>query len=235
MGADQPTGERPCVLVVEDDRTLARGLIMNLELEGFRVLHAATGDAGLELALDVAPDVIVLDLMLPGLSGFELVRSLRERERATPVLVLSARGETTDKVEALGLGADDYVTKPFSLREVVARIRAHLRRPDWRAESGRRAQFADVAIDLDGRTVEKAGAPVALTRREIELLAFLVTHPRRVYSREQIVDALWSHDYEGTSRTVDNFVLRLRAKLEPDPSRPRHFVTVRGVGYRFEP
>lgn len=225
---------RAAVLVIEDDRTLARGLVMNLELEGFRVLHAADGEAGLRLALAESPDLIVLDLMLPGLDGFGVVAALRERGRATPVVVLSARGEVSDKVEALARGADGYLTKPFSLRELVARIRAALRRPSWDAGHDRRVRFGDIEVALDRREVLRAGAPVALTAREFDLLAFLVAHPGRVYARERLLDAVWGYDYEGTTRTVDNFVRRLRVKLEADPSQPRHLVTAHGEGYRFE-
>ena len=231
MGAE----DKPTVLLVEDDRTLARALMMNLELEGFRVVHAADGARGLAMAIDEAPDLVVLDLMLPELTGFELIAALRRRARPTPVVVLSARGETADKVEALRLGADDYMTKPFALKELVARVRAHLRRPEWQPEQARRVTFGDVVVDLDRRTVTRAGDDVALTSRELDMVAFFVTHPQRVYSRDQLVDAVWNADYEGTTRTVDNFVRRLRAKLEPDPLQPRHFLTVRGSGYRFEP
>ena len=222
------------ILVVEDDHTLARGLVMNLEIEGFRVLHAADGDEGLRMALDENPDLIVLDLMLPGLDGFDVVDELRGRDRATPVLVLSARAEIVDKIEALGLGADDYLTKPFSLKELVARIRACLRRPVWHTQPDRNVRFADVEVNLDGRAVTRGGTRVILTAREFDLLAFLVSHPDRVYSREQLLNSVWSHDYEGTARTVDNFVRRLRVKLEANAQRPRHLVTIRGVGYRFD-
>jgi two-component system, OmpR family, alkaline phosphatase synthesis response regulator PhoP len=227
--------ERPTILLVEDDRTLARGLVMNLELEGFRVLHAATGDRGLALALEGAPDLVVLDLMLPGLNGFDLVAQLRQRARPTPVVVLSARSATRDKVDALGLGADDYLTKPFSLKELVARIRAGLRRRTWEeAPRERRERFGEVEVWVDRRTVTREGEEVALTAKEFDLLAFFVAHPGRVYSRQQLLDAVWGFDYEGTTRTVDNFVRSLRVKLERDPGRPRHLATVRGAGYRFD-
>lgn len=228
-------GEHPTLLVVEDDRTLARGLVMNLELEGFRVLHAADGEEGLRLAIDEAPDLVILDLMLPGMDGFDVVAALRGRARPTPVLVLSARGEVADKVEALQLGADGYLTKPFSLAELVARIRAALRRPAWDAAHDRVVRFGDVAVALDRGEVHRAGIPVSLTAREFELLVFLVSHPGRIYSRERLLDAVWSYDYDGTTRTIDNFIRRLRVKLEIDARRPDHLVTVHGAGYRFEP
>ena len=228
-------GEHPTLLVVEDDRTLARGLVMNLEIEGFRVLHAADGEEGLRLAIDEAPDLVILDLMLPGMDGFEVVAALRERARATPVLVLSARGEVADKVEALQLGADGYLTKPFSLAELVARIRAALRRPAWDATHDRVVRFGDVEVALDRGEVHRAGELVSLTTREVELLVFLVSHPGRIYSRTRLLDAVWSYDYDGTTRTIDNFIRRLRVKLEVDARRPRHLITVHGAGYRFDP
>ena len=227
--------EETTILVIEDDRTLARGLIMNLEIEGFRVLHAAQGDLGLRLALDEEPDLIVLDLMLPGLSGFDVVRALRDRSRFTPVLILSARGELEDKVQALGLGADDYLTKPFSLKELVARVHAALRRPSWKTDEDARERFADVEVALVQRKVWRGGEEVSLTSREFELLRFLVVRPGRIFSREQLLAAVWNYDYEGTPRTVDNFMRSLRVKLELDPENPRYLVTVRGSGYRFDP
>lgn len=227
--------EAATILVVEDDRTLARGLVMNLEIEGFRVLHAAQGDLGLRLALDEQPDLIVLDLMLPGLSGFEVVRALRDRSRFTPVLILSARGEVEDKIRALGLGADDYLTKPFSLKELVARVHAGLRRPSWKSDEDDQVRFADVEVALTQRKVWRGGEEVSLTSREFDLLRFLLARQARIFSREQLLAAVWNYDYEGTARTVDNFMRRLRVKLELDPENPRHLVTVRGSGYKFDP
>jgi DNA-binding response OmpR family regulator len=208
---------------------------MNLELEGFQVLHASDGAEGLRLALDENPDLVVLDLMLPTVDGFDLLAAVRERSRAAPVLVLSARSEIRDKVEALGLGADDYVTKPFSLLELVARIRACLRRPTWTEGAGRQVRFSDIEIGLQDRSVKRNGVEVPLTAREFDLLAFLVSKPGRIFSRGHLLTAVWGYDYEGTERTVDNFIRRLRVKLERNPRRPRHFLTVRGVGYRFVP
>jgi DNA-binding response OmpR family regulator len=227
--------ERATVLLIEDDRTLARGLVMNLEIEGFRVLHADDGPQGLRIAVDEAPDLIVLDLMLPSMSGFEVVSELRERAQATPVLVLSARTVMADKVDALARGADDYLTKPFRLEELVARIRAALRRPSLERGRDRRVGFADVEVALDRGEVRRGGALVPVTEREFRLLAFLVSSPGRVLSRDRLLDAVWSYDYDGTARTVDNFVRRLRVKLEVDAKHPRHLVTVHGAGYRFDP
>jgi len=228
-------GERGTVLVVEDDRALAVGLDLNLTAEGFEVLVARDGDTGLRLALEADPDLIVLDLMLPGLDGVSLLSDLRGRGRQVPVIILSARGEETDKVDGLSIGADDYVTKPFGLRELLARVHAALRRSRLVREAGREVCFSDVAVDLGARVVRKGWREVQLTAREFELLAYLVEHPGRVHPRGRLLAAAWGFDYEGTERTVDNFVRSLRVKLEDDPKEPRHLVTVRGVGYRFEP
>ncbi len=223
------------VLVVEDDTTLAMGLELNLRAEGHRVTIASDGEAGLRRALadhPDQPDLILLDLMLPKLDGFDVLAELRRRGLQVPVLILSARGEIDDKVRGLGLGADDYLTKPFSVRELAARVAVALRRE--RRHSQRVVRFADVEVDIDAREVRRAGTTVEVTPREFELLAWLVARPGRLQSRERLLDAIWGWDYDGTARTVDNFVRRLRVKLEVDPTEPRHLVTVRGAGYRFD-
>ena len=223
----------PLVLVVEDDPTLVMGLQLNLRAEGFRVLAARDGETGLRLAMDGAPDVIVLDLGLPGLDGLEVLAELRRRERQTPVIVLSARSSLDDKVRGLSVGADVYLTKPFSVRELTARIRAALRRVAV-ARGPRRVRFGEVRGDLEAQAVHRGETEVALTPREYALLAFLVERPGRTFTRERLLDAVWGMDYDGTGRTVDNFVHALRGKLEDDPATPRHLITVRGAGYRFD-
>ncbi len=226
--------ERPNILVVEDDATLALGLELNLAAEGFAVGVARDGRAGLQAALEQGPDLIVLDLMLPHLDGFDVLAALRRQGRDMPVIILSARGQISDKITGLDLGADDYMTKPFSVRELAARIHAALRRvPAGRDH--RRVCFGDVEVDLDGRVVRRADEEVPLTRREFELLAFLLERPGRLQTRTRLLDAVWGWDYDGTERTVDNFIRRLRVKLEPVPTNPAHLLTVRGAGYRFDP
>jgi DNA-binding response OmpR family regulator len=228
-----PEGEK--ILIVEDDRSLRDGLALNLKASGYQVLTAADGPEGLRRAFDDAPDLLVLDIMLPGLSGLEILQELRERHVEVPVLILSARDQLPQKLEGFGLGADDYVTKPFDLRELLARIDAALRRRRLRQREQSTLAFADVVLDFHSRTVSRAGADVPLTPREFELLALLVRNPRKAFAREQILREVWGYEYEGTTRTVDNFVVSLRQKLEQDPQNPRYLVTVRTVGYRFDP
>lgn len=222
------------VLLIEDDPAIVSGLELNLSLEGYQVLAATDGDTGLRVACERDPDLVVLDIMLPGMNGLEVLRRLRERSPETPVLILSARSEEADKVLGLQLGADDYLSKPFSLSELLARINAALRRQRLQAQQPTKLSVGDVQIDLDRRVVSRDGVEILMTAREFELLTYFVEHPGIALSRERLLDAVWRMDYL-THRTIDNFVGRLRAKLEPDPENPRHFLTVRGVGYRFEP
>lgn len=225
--ADSPTR----ILVVEDDLSILTGVSMNLRYEGYEVLQAQDGKSALQKAVDARPDLIVLDVMLPGMNGFEVLKELRERKLDVPVVVLSAKGMEHDKILGLNLGADDYVAKPFGLNELLARIKAVLRRRQKQTEA---MGFADVKVDFGAKSVVRAGQPVELTAQEFKLLAHLVSHPGRTFSRDELLQAAWGYGYEGTARTVDNFISQLRAKLEPDPDSPRHFVTVRGLGYRFE-
>ncbi len=228
------SGER--ILVVEDDPNILRGLDLNLAMEGYKVRTAADGEEGLRLARTERPDLLIVDVMLPRLGGLELIRELRKEDPDMPILILSAKGQEVDKVAGLALGADDYVVKPFGLKELLARIGAALRRPRSRGATGAARQvrrFGRAEIDLGERRLLVDGQEVALTSREFDLLAFFVLHPGRVHSREQLTRAVWGSLYDGTERTVDNFVARLRAHIGDDAERPRHLETVRGVGYRF--
>lgn len=222
------------VLVVEDDPNIARGLEKSLQFEGFSVRVAHDGQLGLELALDRTPDVILLDVMLPRLNGFEVLRELRRLSIDVPVVMLTAKGEEYDVVRGLDLGADDYVTKPFALSELMARLRAVLRRKNQNESRTQQVSFGEVQVDFLRHTVTVHGTPVAFTAREMSLLKLFVEREGEALGREEIVTKVWGYDYEGTDRTLDNFVLRLRQKLEPDASQPRHFLTVRGIGYRFQ-
>jgi two-component system alkaline phosphatase synthesis response regulator PhoP len=225
--------DRETVLVIEDDRALRRGLAMNFELRGFRVLAAADGSEGIKMAFDAAPDLIVLDIMLPGFSGLEIISALREKGRDVPVLVLSARGTTDNKIEGLDLGADDYLAKPFALTELFARAEALLRRRRAEKRKKPRLVFDDLTLDLQTRRVTLREKDVELSAKEFDLLALLAGSPGKPFRRDDILDRVWGFGFEGTTRTVDNFILSLRQKIEADPSAPVYIKTVRQVGYKF--
>ena len=226
------------ILVIEDDPSILRGLQLNLGMEGYTVRSAMDGETGLELSRTEHPDVVVLDIMLPRLDGLAVVREIRREDSELPVLILSAKGQESDKVAGLRLGADDYLVKPFGLKELLARIDALLRRRRARGETGAVKSVKRVGaleLDLEARRAAVEGKPLDLTSREFDLLAYFITHPDRVHSREQLMEAVWGSRYFGTGRTVDNFVARLRAHIGDDAENPRHLETVRGVGYRFNP
>ena len=219
--------------MIEDDPSIARGLTQNLRFEGYSVQSAADGQTGLELAVAKPPDLLLLDVMLPRLNGFEVLRELRRLELEVPVIMLTAKAEEIDKIRGLDLGADDYITKPFALPELLARVRAVLRRKRRYDKKSERVAFADCVVDFASARVTVRGEVVKLTARELELLRLFVEREGQALSREEIVRRVWGYDYEGTDRTLDNFVSRLRQKLEPDAEVPRHFLTVRGIGYQF--
>jgi DNA-binding response OmpR family regulator len=219
------------ILIVEDNRNLAHGLRTNLEFEGHDAEVAEDGPAGLSRARSGAHDLIVLDLMLPGLDGFRVLETLRHEGVDTPVLVLTARGDETDKVRGLRNGADDYVTKPFALRELLARVGALLRRP---RAAPTPLGFGEVVVDPATRGVTRAGTPVALRPKEYELLRALLRRAGRVATRSELLREVWGYQDCVVSRTLDTHVGELRRKLEDDPARPRHILTVRKTGYRLE-
>ncbi len=223
------------ILVVEDEPTLRETLAEALEADGFRAVQAGDGRAALELFRAERPDLVLLDLMLPELSGLEVTRAIRA-ESSIPIVMLTARDSEVDKVVGLELGADDYVTKPYSTRELVARIRAVLRRhgePDELVPAT--VEAGPVRMDVDRHVVSVAGAQIAMPLKEFELLELLLRNAGRVLTRGQLIDRVWGSDYVGDTKTLDVHVKRLRAKVEPDPGLPRHIVTVRGLGYKFEP
>ena len=230
------TGER--ILIVEDERAVARGLEYGLTSEGFTVLWADTGQRALELARSQNPHLILLDIRLPDVSGFDVCRQLRTEGKRMPILMLTARDEEVDKVLGLELGADDYVVKPYSLRELISRIRALLRRAygdlaDVSKED--RLTFGEIEVDLERLQVYRQGRLVNLTPTEFRLLRYLVTHPDRPFSRDALIEAVWGYDSDiGSQRTVDVHMRHLRKKLEDNPSDPRWLVTVRGIGYKFD-
>jgi DNA-binding response OmpR family regulator len=223
------------ILVIEDDATIRRGLRDALRSEGYEVLEAADGDAGLALGLTADPDLVVLDLMLPRLDGFEVLKRLRADGVETPVLVLTARSLPQDRVRGLDLGADDYVSKPFGLAELLARVRSRLRA--WDRERGLHQgtvlRFGGVTVDFAARRATRDGADLGLTPQELGLLALLARNEGRALSRAEILEALWADRAEVVSRVIDTAILGLRKKVEPDPAHPRHVVSVRGTGYRF--
>jgi len=222
------------VLLIEDDSSIIAGLEMNLALEGYDVVAANDGETGLRMFEEKPVDLILLDLMLPGVNGLEVLRRVRKKDPEIPVLILSAVGDEADRVLGLQLGADDYITKPFSLSELRARLNASLRRK--RLASAERAieSFGDIKVDLERHCVTRNGQEVPMTAREFDLLAYFLNNPERVITREILLRAVWKLEFV-SRRTIDNFIVKLRAKFEPDPDRPRFFLTVRGVGYRFEP
>ncbi|HVG44813.1 MAG TPA: response regulator transcription factor [Longimicrobium sp.] len=227
------------ILVIEDNPDLAFGLRNNLEIEGYTVDVAEDGTTGLEMALRTSPDLVVLDLMLPGLDGFRVLQGLRQGGSRVPVLILTARGDEADKVRGLRLGADDYVTKPFGLLELLARVEALLRRTAPPASAATEAvpapiRFGEVEIDLATRSVRLRGEEVALAPKELDLLLALIGRGGRIATRVELMREVWGHRAAIISRTVDTHVAELRRKLEADPANPRHILTVRKAGYRFQ-
>jgi len=223
------------VLIVEDDPAILRGLKDNLLVESYEVLTASDGEAGYRLIREQKPDLVILDLMLPGMSGYEVCRKLRQEGNPTPILMLTARGEEADRVLGLDLGADDYVTKPFSVRELLARVRAIVRRLNPPKALPDELRFDDVAVDFRRFEARKAGQRVEMTRKEFGLLQYLAARSGEVVRRDELLEDVWDYRNYPTTRTVDNHVLALRAKLEQTPAEPRHLITVHGVGYKFVP
>lgn len=238
MSLSKPTpreSTRRCVLVVEDDASITLGLRINLEAEGYGVLEAEDGERGLEMVRSERPDSVILDVMLPKLNGFQVLQAIRRDGLMMPIIILSARTAEMDKVTGLELGAEDYVAKPFSLAELLARVRAALRRGPLPAQAPRSVLvFGDVRIDIAARTVTRAGAAVEMTATELDLLLCLIEARGSALSRDAIFTRVWGPNHHGTPRTIDNFIQQLRAKLEVEPQRPRHLITVRGIGYRFD-
>jgi DNA-binding response OmpR family regulator len=223
---------KPTILIIEDDPTLLRGLKDNFEWQGFAVRTAVDGAAGCQAAIAGPCDVILLDIMLPKLNGYEVCRRIRAQGLAMPILVLTAKGQEEDIVRGLELGADDYVTKPFSIRELLARVRAFLRRQQ--TSSNGKIEFGDCALDLVARRLFKQGRDVPLTSKEFQLLAYFVKRSGHALTRKDILDAVWGRSMIVTARSVDRCVTTLRAKIESRPRRPQLIQTVRDIGYRFE-
>ncbi|MEK7949425.1 response regulator transcription factor [Luteolibacter soli] len=223
------------LLVIEDEAPMRTALVETLKAEGYRVLAAEDGVSGLELACTEAFDLILLDVMMPGLDGFAVCRELRKRGRTMPVLMLTAKGQVDDRVEGLDNGADDYLVKPFSLKELLARVRALLRRREREETVGDDFRIGPAVIDFPKRQLLRGEVRHELSEKEAGMLRLLATHAGEVVSREKFLDVVWGYHAYPSTRTVDNFIATLRAKLEEDPANPRHLITVRGAGYRLDP
>lgn len=221
------------VLIVEDEADMARGLQFNLEARGYSVVVAADGEAGLRMATEEAPDLVVLDVMLPKRDGFDVCRALRRTQPTLPILMLTARGQEDDAILGLKLGADDYVRKPFSVAELMARIETLLRRASANGRRLEQLSFGDVSLDFVRHIATRAGLPLELTPKEFEMLRYFGEHRGEVVSREALLDAVWGYDAMPTTRTVDTHMVKLRQKIEPDPAKPQFVITAHGLGYKF--
>ncbi|MBN1221696.1 MAG: response regulator transcription factor [Candidatus Aminicenantes bacterium] len=222
------------ILIIEDEADLVKGLRLNLEDEGYQLIWAADGARGIECVAKEKPDLILLDIMLPEKDGLEVCRELREKKIGTPIIMLTAKGEEIDKVLGLEIGADDYITKPFSIRELLARIKAHLRREQ---RGGRSipdvCTFGDVEVDFNHFKIKRKGREWELTSLEAAILKYFISRPGEVVNRNDLLDEVWGYEKFPTTRTIDNHILKLRKKIEDDPSHPQHILSVYGEGYRF--
>ncbi len=223
----------PRILIVEDEPSMVAGLRDNFEYEGYEVITAGNGAEGLGRALNDSPDLVVLDVMMPKMSGLDVCKQLKSKRPSLPVIMLTARGQEVDKVVGLELGADDYVTKPFSIRELLARIKAVLRRAQVAPKDQERYSFGDVEVNMRTCQVARCGKPLEISAKEFELLKYFVCHPGETVSRDRLLEAVWGYDHFPTTRTVDAHIVRLRQKVEPKAEDPQFILTVHGVGYKF--
>lgn len=232
-GSSTNSGKKTRILIVEDEPAMVAGLRDNFEYEGYEVISAADGAEGLERATAENPDLVVLDVMMPRMSGLDVCKQLKTTKPALPIIMLTARGQEIDKVVGLELGADDYVTKPFSIRELMARVKAVLRRASPQVPVAEVYKFSDVEVNVRSNEVKRAGRPVELSAKEFALLAYFVSHPVETHTRDRLLDAVWGYDNYPNTRTVDTHIVHLRQKLEPNPEEPRFILTVHGTGYKF--
>jgi len=222
------------ILIIEDEPDLRKGLEVNLAREGFKVFQANNGESGISLVIKHNPDLILLDVMMPGMNGIDVCREIRRKGIETPIIMLTARSDEIDRVVGLEVGADDYVTKPFSVRELVARIRARLRRLAKTDEAAlARYSFGKIELDFEKLQAKRAGRPVELTPREFDILRLLIQCRGEVVTRDRLLDEVWGFENFPTTRTVDNFIMKLRKKLEDDPADPAHILSIYGEGYKF--
>ena len=223
------------ILIIEDDISILRGLKDNLTFEGYSVLSSADGQEGLQIALEKHADLLLLDIMLPGINGYEICRRLKKEKPELPIIMITARGSEMDKVGGLDLGADDYLTKPFSIPELLARIRAVLRRSKPDQNALEKYSFGNVILDFRKFQAFINNAEIKLSSRKFALLKYLIQHEGEVIHRHELLNEVWGYNVTPTTRTVDNYILDLRKKLEEDPAKPKHILSVRGVGYKFVP
>ena len=223
----------PKILIVEDEPGMVAGLRDNFEFEGYQVLSAMDGVAGLERALADTPDLVILDVMMPRMSGLDVCKQLKSKRPAIPIIMLTARGQEVDKVVGLELGADDYVTKPFSIRELLARVKAVLRRAGSLPKDKERYSFGEVEVNLRSCQVSRQGRSIEFSSKEFDLLKYFLAHPGEALTRDRLLEEVWGYDKFPTTRTVDAHIVRLRQKLEAKPEDPRFFLTVHGTGYKF--
>ena len=221
------------ILIVEDEPNMVAGLRDNFEFEGFQVATALDGLEGLEQALKISPDLVILDVMMPKMSGLDVCKQLKAKRPSIPIIMLTARGQEVDKVVGLELGADDYVTKPFSIRELLARVKAVLRRAQGATKDQERYSFGDVEVNVRSCRVIRGGKPVEFSAKEFELLKYFLSHPGETVTRDRLLEDVWGYERYPTTRTVDAHIVRLRQKLEPKPEEPRFILTVHGMGYKF--
>jgi DNA-binding response OmpR family regulator len=227
------TAKRTRILIVEDEPAMVAGLRDNFEYEGYEVISAGDGVAGLEKALADSPDLVVLDVMMPRMSGLDVCKQLKAQKPELPIIMLTARGQEIDKVVGLELGADDYVTKPFSIRELMARVKAVLRRVAPPSSTPEVYRFSDVEVNVRTNQVLRDGEPIELSSKEFALLAYFVAHPAETLTRDRLLDAVWGYENYPNTRTVDTHIVHLRQKVEPNPEEPRFILTVHGSGYKF--
>ena len=223
----------PKILIVEDEPAMVAGLRDNFEFEGYQVLSAPDGVSGLERALKESPDLVILDVMMPRMSGLDVCKQLKQKRPSIPIIMLTARGQEVDKVVGLELGADDYVTKPFSIRELLARVKAVLRRAQPHLKERERYSFGDIEVDVRKCQVSRQGRALEFSSKEFDLLKYFLCHSGEAISRDRLLEEVWGYDKFPTTRTVDAHIVRLRQKLEPKPEDPHFFLTVHGVGYKF--
>jgi DNA-binding response OmpR family regulator len=235
LSEQQLTGSKTAarILIVEDEPNMVAGLRDNFEFEGYQVIAARDGVEGLQRALAESPDLVILDVMMPRMSGLEVCKQLKAKHPSLPIIMLTARGQEVDKVVGLELGADDYVTKPFSIRELLARVKAVLRRVRVLPKPQDRYSFSDVEVDLRGCRVTRGGKRLEVSTKEFDLLKYFICHPGENLSRDRLLEEVWGYEHYPTTRTVDAHIVHLRQKLEPTPEQPQFFLTVHGVGYRF--